>query len=88
MTHDTPGKSPQAADITPQLLTTAEAAQLAGCGERTFWRWSRSGLAPRPVQIGLGTRPAVRYRLSDLRQWIQDRCPRVDKQVQEGGQEA
>ena len=77
MRSDTPETS-QAADITPQLLTTAEAAKLAGVGERTWWRWTRCGLAPRPISIGLGTRPAVRYRRSDLLQWIDAGCPRVD----------
>lgn len=66
------------AGITPELLTTAEAARLAGCGERTFWRWSRCGLAPRPLTIGIGTRPAVRYRRSELLQWIEAGCPRVE----------
>jgi predicted DNA-binding transcriptional regulator AlpA len=66
------------AAIVPELLTTPEAAKLAGVGERTWWRWSRSGLAPRPISIGLGTRPAVRYRRSDVMQWIASGCPRVD----------
>jgi predicted DNA-binding transcriptional regulator AlpA len=74
--HVAPGSN--APGIVPELLTTAEAAQLAGCGERTFWAWSRSGLAPAPVKIGLGLRPAVRYRRGELLQWIQDGCPRVD----------
>jgi predicted DNA-binding transcriptional regulator AlpA len=64
--------------IVPELLTTEQAAELTGCGERTFWAWSRSGLAPRPIKIGLGTRPAVRYRRSELVQWIADGCPRCD----------
>ena len=70
---------PQAAPgIIPELLTTAEAARLAGAGERTFWAWSRSGLAPAPLKIGHGTRPAVRYRRSELLAWIASGCPRVD----------
>jgi hypothetical protein len=32
----------------PALLTSKQAAKLAGCGERTWWRWSRSGIAPAP----------------------------------------
>jgi predicted DNA-binding transcriptional regulator AlpA len=66
------------AAIVPELLTTAEAAKLAGCGERTFWAWSRNGLAPAPVKIGFGTRPAVRYRRSELLRWIEGGCPRVE----------
>ena len=64
--------------ITPELLTTREAARLAGIGERTLWRWSRSGIAPAPIAIGCGLRPAVRYRRSDLLAWINAGCPRLD----------
>jgi len=67
-----------AGGITPELLTAAQAAKLAGCGQRTWWRWSRSGLAPAPIKIGLGTRPAVRYRRAELLQWIQGGCKPVD----------
>lgn len=70
--------TPTPSGIQPELLTTAESAKLAGCGERTFWAWSRSGLAPAPLKIGHGTRPAVRYRRSELLAWIAAGCPRVD----------
>lgn len=58
----------------PPLLTTAQAARLVGCGERTLWRWSRSGIAPRPIHVG----GAVRYRRDEYLSWITDGCPRVD----------
>ena len=80
MSNDSP--TPQAG-IVPELLTTAEAARLAGVGERTFWAWSRSGLAPAPLKIGHGTRPAVRYRRSELLAWIASGCPRCNGK--EGG---
>ena len=67
-----------ARDIAPQLLTTRQAAQLAGVSERTWWAWSRSGLAPRSIAIGHGTRPAVRYRLADIEAWITGGCKRCD----------
>lgn len=70
--------TPVAPAIVPELLTTKQSADLAGCGERTWWAWSRSGLAPRPLQIGHGTRPAVRYRRSEILAWIAAGCPRVD----------
>jgi predicted DNA-binding transcriptional regulator AlpA len=70
--------TPTPPGMTPELLTTKQAAQLAGCGERTFWAWSRSGLAPAPVKIGYGTRPAVRYRRGEIMGWIAAGCPRVD----------
>ena len=72
MTDTTPS------DIVPELLTTRQAAELCGCGERTLWSWSRSGIAPRPVKIGVGLRPAVRFRRSELQEWIADGCPRCD----------
>ena len=50
-----------------------------GIGERTLWRWSRSGIAPAPIRIGCGSRLAVRYRRQDLLQWIDAGCPRCDE---------
>lgn len=78
MKTDTPSTSDPKASITPELLTTAQAARLAGCGERTFWRWSRDGIAPGPLTIGRGLRPAVRYRRADILAWIDAGCPRTD----------
>lgn len=64
--------------VTPELLTSKHAAVLAGVGERTWWRWTRCGLAPPPVKIGLGPRAAVRFRRSDILAWIAEGCPRID----------
>jgi excisionase family DNA binding protein len=58
----------------PPLLTTPQAAKLIGCGERTLWRWSRSGIAPAPVKIG-GT---IRYRRDELLEWIANGCPPME----------
>lgn len=68
------GKPQGASGIVPQLLTTKQAAKLVNVGERTLWRWSRSGIAPAPVKIG----GAIRYRRDDLLEWIQADCPRTD----------
>ncbi len=67
--------------IAPELLTTAEAARMCGIGERTLWRWSRSGIAPAPLKIGIGPRAAVRYRRDEYVAWIRDGCPRVDRRA-------
>ena len=64
--------------IVPELLTTAQAAKLAGVSERTWWAWTRSGLAPKPVKIGRGTRPAVRFRRSEVLAWIASGCMPVE----------
>jgi len=73
MPSDTPLET-----IPPELLTTAEAARLVNVGERTLWRWSRCGIAPRPVKIGTGKTGAVRYRRDEYLAWIRAGCPRVD----------
>jgi len=75
--HVAPGCNAPAA-IVPELLTTKQAAELCGVGERTYWAWSRSGLAPPPVYIGLGTRPACRHRRSGILAWIKGGCKPVD----------
>ena len=63
----------------PALLTTKEAARLLSIGERTLWRWSRSGRAPQPIKIGDGLRPAVRYSRDALLNWVEAECPRLDE---------
>ncbi len=79
--HITPGSD----GIAPELLTTKQAAELLSIGERTLWAWSRSGICPAPVKIGVGLRPAVRYRRTELEQWVADGCPRVDANEKGGG---
>ena len=59
--------------VTPELLTTKQAAELCSIGERTLWRWSRSGVAPPPIKIGDSV---VRYRRDEYLAWIQAGCPR------------
>ena len=73
--------APTVDPIVPELLTTAEAARLLGIGERTFWRHSRSGAAPAAVRIG----GAVRYRRSELLEWVKNGCQRVDSPAWKGG---
>lgn len=84
MTNDSLSMTAPAAGIVPELLTTKQAAALAGVGERTWWRWSRSALAPAPVKIGIGPRPAVRFRRSEVLEWIRAGCPRVNG-IEKGG---
>ena len=70
------GNTRNGSAIVPALMTTREAAQLCGLGERTLWRYSRCGIAPRPVKLGPGKQGAVRFRRSDLLAWIDAGCPR------------
>ena len=38
---------------------------------------TRSGLAPAPVKIGIGPRPAVRFKRSEILAWIEGGCKPV-----------
>jgi excisionase family DNA binding protein len=61
-----------------ELLTAAEAAEMAGVAKRSWWRYVSSGKAPAAVRLG----GAVRWRRSELAEWIQAGCPRVRKAVE------
>lgn len=67
------------APIVPELLTPQQAAELLNIGQRTLWRYSRSGQAPRPIKIGAAKNAPVRYRRDVLLAWIDAGCPRVTK---------
>ncbi len=66
------------ADTLPQLLDKKAAARFCGLGVRTLERYSATGIMPRPVRIGRGPRPSVRWRRDDLEAWIADGCMPVD----------
>ena len=61
-----------------ELLTAAESAKMAGVAKRSWWRYVSSGKAPAPVRLG----GSVRWRRSELAEWISAGCPRVRKQVE------
>ena len=62
----------------PALLTESQAADLVGVAYRTWRRWSRSGLAPAPIKIGRGVRPAIRFQRDEILGWIENGCKPVD----------
>ncbi|NOG54445.1 MAG: AlpA family phage regulatory protein [Planctomycetes bacterium] len=55
-----------------QLITLRQAAELCGVGKRSFWRYSNSGRAPRPVRL---TARCVRWRRAEIESWIERGCP-------------
>jgi hypothetical protein len=59
----------------PELLSTRQAAELAGVGERTWWAHSRTGFAPAPIFFA----GRVCYRRTDVMEWIGDGCPQDPK---------
>lgn len=61
----------------PPLLTEQQAAELSGVAYRTWHRWSRSGLAPPPIKIGHGVRPAIRFGRDEILTWIAGGCKPV-----------
>jgi prophage regulatory protein len=61
-----------------ELLTASESAEMTGVAKRSWWRYVSSGRAPAPVRLG----GAVRWRRSELAEWIAAGCPRVRKQVE------
>ena len=67
--------TPDGDGIVPELLTTAEVAKMLSIGERTVWRWSHSGIMPAPIKLGTGLRPSVRYRRSEIVEWMEAGCP-------------
>lgn len=56
---------------TCQLLSAKELAKRLSISVRSVWRYRSSGRLPKPVQIA----GAIRWRLSDIEQWIQWGCP-------------
>jgi len=55
----------------PALMTVEDVARLMTVSKRSVWRMRSSGAVPRPVKI-LG---AVRWKGSDIRQWLDAGCP-------------
>lgn len=58
-------------DGTPRLVNAEEVARLMDVSERTLWRLLSAGKVPPPVRIGRSTR----WRLADIRSWIERGCP-------------
>ena len=54
-----------------RLLTVPEVAEICGVASETVRRMTDRGAMPMPVRLGR----AVRYRLDEIEQWIQDGCP-------------
>ena len=65
-----PASPVPSAENLPPLLTTFQTVKLVNVGQRTLWRWSRSGIAPRPIRIGAST---VRYVRDEILAWIKIR---------------
>lgn len=55
-----------------ELVNARELAKLLSVSERTLYRLKSTGELPPPILLG----GSVRWRLSEIRQWIGNGCPR------------
>ncbi|NQV29236.1 MAG: helix-turn-helix domain-containing protein [Rhodopirellula sp.] len=55
----------------PELLDVEAVAKLLSCSTRTVRRMADSGQMPRPLKVA----SLVRWRRSDIEQWLADGCP-------------
>ncbi|WP_417377243.1 helix-turn-helix transcriptional regulator [Gimesia maris] len=58
-----------------ELVNARELAKLLSVSERTLYRLKSTGELPSPIVLG----GSVRWRLSEIRQWISKGCPRPVK---------
>jgi excisionase family DNA binding protein len=55
----------------PLLVTAREVSLLLRVSLRTLWRLRSAGDVPAPIKVGAH----VRWRLQDVREWIENGCP-------------
>ncbi len=63
--------------LASELLTLPEVAKLVNVAPRTVTRWVTQGRIPHPVKIVPGRRGTVRWRRSELLDWIHSGCKPV-----------
>lgn len=63
----------EAPTLAPLLVSADDAAALIGVSPATWHRLVARGATPAPVRLSAG---CVRWRVSDLRSWIDAGCPR------------
>jgi excisionase family DNA binding protein len=69
------------ADGKSEMLRIGDVAELLRGGRRSICRWSHSGAMPAPVRIGA----AVRFRRSEIENWVKNECCRTDAQKRQKG---
>lgn len=58
-----------------QLISAEQVADMLSISTRTVWRLLSTGQMVQPIRIG----GSVRWRLDEVRQWIDSGCPVVTK---------
>lgn len=57
-------------DCVVEMVNATTAAAIVGVSRRSWWRFVAAGRAPRPIRLGR----CVRWRVLDIREWIQGGC--------------
>ncbi len=60
---------------TPQLISPAELAAVLCIGRSKLYEMKSAGQLPRPIKLGR----SVRWRLSDIDQWLALGCPSQER---------
>jgi excisionase family DNA binding protein len=64
-----------ASAVEPALLDVRAVARMLDCSWRHIYRMADAGRLPRPIRFG----SLVRWRRSDVDQWLAEGCPSVRK---------
>ena len=63
------------------LITAVEFSQLLQVSPRTLWRLRSAGRLPNAIRLG----GVVRWRFSEVQDWIAKGCPIISARENEGG---
>lgn len=64
----------------PLLITAEDVARLLKLSTRSLWRMRSAGDIPSPIRVGA----AVRWRVDEIKKWIEDGCPNRQSRENEG----
>lgn len=57
------------------LITIREVGELCHVTVKTIDRWVKNGVLPAPVKLGGGPCAPIRFRKSDIENWLAAGCP-------------
>ena len=68
-------KTPNVEHFDRELLSAARLARLLDVSTRTIWRLRSAGKLPRSLEVG----GSVRWKVSEIKRWIEMGCPSLDE---------
>lgn len=69
-TREAAGSPPVESNCVVEMVNARTAAAIVGVSRRSWWRFVAEGKAPQPLRLG----GCVRWRVSELRRWIDSGC--------------